>query len=78
MKLGPAGSPLHREKRENGQKNSLSAKTQGIWKFCQMTGNFVCPSCKFPDSKDSGYCDIFHKIFRLFEVTLTYEIVANF
>ena len=43
-----AGYPLHRENRENGLKNSLSgkhrefgnfAKTQGIWKFCQNTGN---------------------------------------
>ena len=24
--------------RENGQKKSLSGKTQGIWKFCQNTG----------------------------------------
>ena len=25
------------ENRENGQKKSLSGKTQGIWKFCQNT-----------------------------------------
>ena len=36
-----AGYPLHRENRENGKKNSLSGKTQGIWKFCQNTGNFI-------------------------------------
>ena len=35
------GYPRHRENRENGQKKSLSGKTQGIWKFCQNTGNFV-------------------------------------
>ena len=29
---------MHRENREDGQKNSLSGKTQGIWKFCQNTG----------------------------------------
>ena len=38
------------------KRNSLSGKTQGIWKFCQTTGNFVCSSCKFPDSKGKGYC----------------------
>ena len=34
------------------KKISLSGKTQGIWKFCQNTGNLVCSICKFPDSKD--------------------------
>ena len=34
------GYPLHRENRENGPNKSLSGKTQGIWKFCQNTGNF--------------------------------------
>ena len=55
------GNPLHRENRGNGQKKSMSRKTQGIWKFCQNTentGNLVCSSCKFPDSKGKGYCDI--------------------
>ena len=33
-----SGYPRHRENRENGQKNSLSGKTQGIWKFCRNTG----------------------------------------
>ena len=32
------GYPRHRENRENGQKKSLSGKTQGIWKFCPNTG----------------------------------------
>ena len=32
------GYPLQRENRENDNKNSLSGKTQGIWKFCQNTG----------------------------------------
>ena len=31
------GYPRHRENRENGRKNSLSGKTQGIWKICQNT-----------------------------------------
>ena len=37
-----SGSPLHMENRKNNQKSSLSGKTQGIWKFDQNTGNFVC------------------------------------
>ena len=38
----------------------------GIWKFCQSTGTFVCSSCKFPDSKDKGYCAICRKILSLY------------
>ena len=38
FELKMAGYPRHRENRENGPKNSLSGKTQGIWKFCQNTG----------------------------------------
>ena len=48
------------------KKKSLSGKTQGIWKFCQNTGNFVCSSCKFPDSKGKGYCDILPRKFPFF------------
>ena len=40
------------------KKNSLSGKTQGIWKFCQNTRNLVCSSCKFPDSKGKRYFEI--------------------
>ena len=39
--VAKAGYPPHRENRENrenGQINSLSGKTQGIWKVCQNTG----------------------------------------
>ena len=57
MQATLAGYPRHRENRENGQKKSLSGKTQEIWKFCQNTGNFVCSSCKFPDSQGKGYCE---------------------
>ena len=32
------GYPLHGENRENGQKKSLSGKTQGIWIFLKNTG----------------------------------------
>ena len=55
------GYPRHRENRENGQKHSLSGRTQGIWKFCQNTGNFVCSTCKFHDSNGKGYCNICRK-----------------
>ena len=36
-------------------KNSLSEKTQGIWKCCQNTLNLVCSSCEFPDSEGKRY-----------------------
>ena len=65
-----AGSPQHRENRENGQIHSLSGKTQEIWKFCQNTGKFVCTSCKFPDSNGKGYCDICHENFHVFFLKL--------
>ena len=60
-----SGYPLHRENRENGKKKkSLSGKTQGIWTFCENTGNLVCSSCKFPDSKGKKF-SIFAAIFFL-------------
>ena len=58
------------------KKKILSGKTQGIWKFCQNTGNFVCSSCKFPDSKGKGYCDICCNTF--FSVSFVYIIVTNY
>ena len=60
------GYPLHRENRENGKKKSLSGKTHGIWKFCQNTGNLVCSSCEFPDSKGKRYFDICRENFQVF------------
>ena len=47
------------------EKKSLSGKTQGIWKFCKNTGNLVCSSCKFPDSKSKRYFGIAAKISKL-------------
>ena len=47
-------SPLHTENRENGQKNN-SGKTQGIWKFCQNTGNFAKINNREFTGKDAGY-----------------------
>ena len=61
--LNYSGSPLHRDKRENGHNRSLSGKTQGIWKFCQNTSNLVCSSCKFPDSKGKSFFDICYENF---------------
>ena len=57
------GYPLHRE---NYQNNSLSGKTQGILTFCQNTGNLVCSSCEFPDSKGKIYFDIRREYFQFF------------
>ena len=62
---------MHRENREMYQRNSLSGKTQGIWKICtvnhaEKTAYFVCFSPKFPDSKDQGYCAICHIISQFF------------
>ena len=37
---------------------------QGIWKFCQNTGNFVCSSCIFPESKGKGDFNICRKHFQ--------------
>ena len=60
-----SGYPLHRENRENGGGgDSLSGKTQGIWKCCQNTGNLVCSSCELPDFTDTGYWGICRKIFE--------------
>ena len=55
-----SGYPLHRENRENGPPKK--GKTQGIWKFCQNTGNLVCSSIvKVKDfsifvAKSSQFC----------------------
>ena len=67
-----AGSPLHRKNMENVRENT------GIWKLCQNTGNFVCSSSKFPETKDAGYCDICRVISNFFKVNFPHEIVANF
>ena len=74
-----SGYPRHMGKQGKWPKKSQSGKTQGIWKFCQNTGNFVCSSCKFPDSKGKGYCDICCENFHLFpEVSFVYAIVTNY
>ena len=77
------GYPRHRENRENGKKKSLSGKTQGIWKFCQNTGNFVHSCCKFPKGK--RYCDICRENFHFFPEAekfcqhgFVYVIVTNY
>ena len=71
---------------QNGKKNkkSLSGKTQEISKFCQKTGNLVCSSCKFPDSKGKRYIYICREnsqfIFEaeyVYQVSLAYIKVTN-
>ena len=51
------------------QKNSLSGKTQVIWKFCpkhrENTENLFCSSCTFPDSKGKRFFDICHGNFQI-------------
>ena len=49
------------------EKKSLSGKKQGIWKFCQNTGNLVYSSCKFPDSKVKDISKFAVKISKNFE-----------
>ena len=63
------------------KKKSLSGKTQGIWKFCQNTGNLVFPSCKFPDSKGKRDFDICRENFNFFkvcQVSFVSVIVTNY
>ena len=57
--------PTAQGKQGKWSKKNLSGKTQGIWKFCQNTGNLVCSSCKFPDSKGKRYFDICHENYQL-------------
>ena len=48
--------------------------------FCQNTGNLVCSSSKFPDSKDKGYCNICSENFiflRSCQVSFVYVKVTN-
>ena len=75
------GSPLQKQ---NGRKNSLSLCQEkhqiltDLPKHFENTGYFVGLSCKFPDSKDKGYCDICHEILKWIKVGFAYETVANF
>ena len=59
-----ARSPTAQGKQGKWQKKTLSGNTQGIWVFCQNTGNLVCSSCKFPDSKGKRYYDFCRKNFK--------------
>ena len=72
---------MHRENRENGHTKN---PCQGICQFFQNTGNLVCSSCKFPDSKGKRYFNIFRKKFpKMFkagevcQVSFVYVIVTN-
>ena len=81
------GYPLHRENRVNGKKESLSGKTQGIWKFCQNTGKtqgvWFAQVVNFPILKVKRYfyiCrrhSLFFKAGYVYQVSLVYVIVTN-
>ena len=43
--------PLHRENKENGPQKIPVRENTGNLEICQNTGNLVCSSCNFPDSK---------------------------
>ena len=71
------------------KKNPCQGK-QGIWKFCRNTANrektenFVCSSCRFPDSKGKEYCNTCRHNFNVFlddgyicQVSLVYVIVTH-
>ena len=65
-----AGSPLHRENRKNGPKNSCQGKNREFGNFAKTrenTVNLVCSSCKFPDPKGQGYCNICSENFYFFQ-----------
>ena len=60
---------MHREKTGKMQKKlPCQGKNRefekNLPKHRENTGNFVCSSCKFPDSKVKEYCDICHKNFQ--------------
>ena len=67
------------------KRNSLLGKTQGNWKFCQNTRNFVCSSCKLPDSKLKDIVIFAANISNLFleagyvcQVSFVYVIVTTY
>ena len=50
-------------------------KIQGIWNFAKTRG-ILYTSCKFPDSKDDGYCDMFYETVCIFQVSFSYKTVT--
>ena len=71
---------------EPGKNGEIEGKTQGIWKFCQNTGNFVGSiDCwfKFPDSKGKGLAIFAEEMSNIFleanvsKVSVVYVIVTN-
>ena len=55
-----------------------SGKTQGIWKFCQNTGNLVCSRCKFPDSKGNRYFKICRNFFLFFSFFSLISLLSQY
>ena len=47
-----SGYPLHKENRE------ITGNFEILSKHRENTGNLVCSSCEFPDSKGKKYLDI--------------------
>ena len=58
-------------------KNPCQGKHREFDNFAQKIGNFICSSCKFSDSKDTGHCDICCEVTEFFKVIFAYEIVAK-
>ena len=60
-------NPIFRVPTAQGKQRKWPKKNPCVWKFCQNTGksrNFVCSSCKFPDAKGKGYCNICRENFN--------------
>ena len=57
-----SGYPMHRENRENGQKNFPVRENTGnmniLPKHMENAWNLVCSGCKFPDFKGKRYFEI--------------------
>ena len=77
------GKTLHGKQGKWPPKNSCQ-RTQGIFKFCQNRGNFVCSRCTFPDSNSESNCNICHGNFHLFlevkyvcQINFVYIITTN-
>ena len=73
--------PTAQGKQGKWPKKCLQGKTGNLEilpKLQGNTGNSMCSSSKFPDFKDTGYCEICHEIFKFLKVSFCHEIVPNF
>ena len=60
------------------EKNFLAGKTHGIRNFFKTQGFFLGSSSEFPDSNDTGYCNICYEIFEFYKVSFAYENCHTF